>query len=37
MADYLREISQTYTTDEQRRIRSGADAIAAAPQAAEFY
>jgi methyl-accepting chemotaxis protein len=36
-ADYLAEIAQSYTTDEQRRIHEGATAAAAAPQAAEFF
>ena len=36
-ADYLAEIAQSYTTDEQRRIHDGATAAAAAPQAAEFF
>jgi methyl-accepting chemotaxis protein len=37
MTEYLREISQRYTTDEQRRIHAGTAAIAVAPQAAEFF
>lgn len=35
--DYLAEIAQSYTTDEQRRIHEGAAAAAVAPQAAEFF
>jgi len=37
VADNLREISQKYTTDKQRRIHFGADAIPVAPQAAELF
>lgn len=37
VADNLREISQRYTTDEQRRIHTGADAIAVVPRAAEIF
>ena len=35
--DYLAEIAQSYTTDEQRRIHEGAAASVVAPQAAEFF
>jgi methyl-accepting chemotaxis protein len=35
--DYLADIAQSYTTDEQRRIHEGAAAAAVAPQAAEFF
>jgi methyl-accepting chemotaxis protein len=35
--DYLAEIAQSYTTDEQRRIHEGAAAATVAPQAAEFF
>jgi len=36
-ADYLEQMEQRYTTDEQRRIHTGATVRAAAPQAAEFF
>jgi methyl-accepting chemotaxis protein len=35
--DYLAEIAQSYTTDEQRRIHEGAAAAVVVPQAAEFF
>jgi methyl-accepting chemotaxis protein len=35
--DYLAEIAQSYTTDEQRRIHEGTAAATVAPQAAEFF
>jgi DNA-binding NarL/FixJ family response regulator len=36
VADNLRENSRSYVTGEQRHVRTGADAIAVAPRAAEF-
>jgi len=35
--DYLAEMANSYTTDEQRRIHEGDTAGAAKPQAAEFF
>jgi methyl-accepting chemotaxis protein len=34
---YLRQMSERYTTEEQRRIHSGAAAEAVVPQAADFF
>jgi methyl-accepting chemotaxis protein len=34
---YMKEIAQSYTTEEQRRIHSGTAAEIVAPQAAEFF
>ena len=36
-AQYLGEMAQSYTTEEQRRIHSGGSAAEVAPQAAEFF
>jgi methyl-accepting chemotaxis protein len=35
--DSLREMAQSYTTEEQRRIHDGAAAIAVTPQAVDFF
>ena len=36
-ANHLNGMVQSYTTDEQRRIHEGAAAVAAAPQAVDFF
>jgi methyl-accepting chemotaxis protein len=35
--DSLREMAQSYTTEEQRRIHDGVAAIAVTPQAVDFF